>query len=135
MPELSGLVFSLVNKAGASVYGLLLSPEVYQLRLPNTELVVLSACETGQGKLLAGEGVVGLTSGFMYAGARRVVVSHWSVSDVATAELMKRFYQKLFKNGLAPAAALRAAQLEMRQIPKWSSPYYWAAFELQGEFK
>jgi CHAT domain-containing protein len=98
-------------------------------------LVVLSACQTGLGKDIRGEGLVGLTRGFMYAGSSRVVVSLWSVNDQATAELMKRFYQGMLKNGERPAAALRAAQMEMWKDPRWRAPYFWAAFVLQGEWK
>ena len=79
--------------------------------------------------------MVGLTRGFMYAGAQRVAVSLWSVDDEGTAVLMQKFYQKMLQEKLAPAAALRAAQLEMIQDKKWQSPYYWAAFTLQGEWK
>jgi CHAT domain-containing protein len=71
----------------------------------------------------------------MYAGSSRVVVSLWSVNDQATAELMKRFYQGMLKNGERPAAALRAAQMEMWKDPRWRAPYFWAAFVLQGEWK
>ncbi|HMV49896.1 MAG TPA: CHAT domain-containing protein, partial [Blastocatellia bacterium] len=78
-PELSGLVLSLVDEQGKPQNGYLLAPELYNLKLPATELVVLSACQTGLGREVRGEGVVGLTRGFMYAGAPRVVVSLWSV--------------------------------------------------------
>ena len=87
----------------------------------------------GLGKEIKGEGLVGLTRGFMYAGAARVVVSLWSVNDKATADLMRRFYQKMLKQGEGPAAALRAAQVEMWRQKQWQSPYYWAAFTMQGE--
>jgi CHAT domain-containing protein len=95
----------------------------------------LSACETGLGKEIRGEGLVGLTRGFMYAGAARVAVSLWSVSDKATADLMRAFYEAMLKRGERPAAALRAAQLEMMKQKSWSAPYYWAAFVLQGEWQ
>jgi len=97
--------------------------------------VVLSACKTGLGKEIRGEGLVGLTRGFMYAGAARVVVSLWSVDDEATSELMTRFYSRMLKEGLPPASALRAAQIEILKQPRWQTPYYWAAFVLQGEWK
>jgi CHAT domain-containing protein len=71
----------------------------------------------------------------MYAGAARVVVSLWSVNDRATAELMERFYQAMLKSGQRPAAALRAAQVEMWKDRRWRAPYYWAAFGLQGEWR
>jgi CHAT domain-containing protein len=86
-------------------------------------------------KQMKGEGLVSLTRGFMYAGAARVVVSLWSVNDQATAELMERFYRKMLKEGQRPAAALRAAQLEMWKEKQWSSPYFWAAFTMQGEWR
>lgn len=106
----------------------------FSLKL-NADLVVLSACQTGLGKESRGEGLVGLTRGFMYAGAPRVVASLWQVDDLATAELMKRFYRGMLRDGLRPAAALRAAQLELSQQRRWAAPYFWAAFTLQGEWK
>ena len=82
-----------------------------------------------------GEGLLGLTRAFMYAGAARIVVSSWDVDDKPTAELMVRFYRQMFgARKLPPAAALRAAQLEMLRDPRWRSPYFWAAFMLQGEW-
>jgi CHAT domain-containing protein len=96
---------------------------------------VLSACQTGLGKEIKSEGLVGLTRGFMYAGAARVVVSLWSVNDKATSELMAKFYQKMLRENQRPAAALRAAQVELWKQKQWQSPYYWAPFVLQGEWK
>jgi CHAT domain-containing protein len=133
-PELSGLVLSLVNDQGEPQDGFLRMHEIFNLRLP-AELVVLSACQTGLGKKLDGEGLLGLTRGFMYAGAARVVASLWEVNDVATAELMKRFYRLMLQDGMRPAAALRAAQIEMWKKPQWQSPFYWGGFILQGEWK
>ncbi len=133
-PELSGLVFSLVDKDGNAQDGFLTLQDIYNLNLP-ADLVVLSACETGLGKEISGEGLIGLTRGFMYAGASRVVASLWNVSDVATARLMAEFYRSMEKDGLPPAAALRAAQIKMLEQKRWASPYYWAAFQLQGEWK
>jgi len=104
------------------------------LKLP-AELVVLSACRTALGKEVRGEGLIGLTRGFMYAGAARVVASLWKVDDEATAEFMKLFYYQMLINKKSPAAALRDAQREFRQKRRWGSPYYWAAFVLQGEWK
>src|SRR5512145_1639450 len=132
-PELSGLVLSLVDEQGQPQDGFLRMHEIFNLRLP-AELVVLSACQTGLGKKLDGEGLVGLTRGFMYAGAARVVASLWEVNDVATAELMKRFYRRMLQDGMRPAAALRAAQIEMWKKPQWQSPFYWGAFVIQGEW-
>jgi CHAT domain-containing protein/tetratricopeptide (TPR) repeat protein len=133
-PELSGLVLSLVNEQGAPQDGFLRAHEIYNLKLP-ADLVVLSACQTGLGKEIRGEGLVGLTRGFMYAGAARVVVSLWSVDDEATSMLMANFYSRMLKDRMPAAAALRAAQIEMLKQPKWQAPYYWAAFVLQGEWK
>src|SRR5205085_3971099 len=133
-PELSGVVLSLVDAEGRPQNGFLRLHEIYNLSLP-AELVVLSACQTGLGKEVKGEGLVGLTRGFMYAGAARVMASLWKVDDAATAELMGRMYTKLLKEGLRPAAALRAAQVEMWRQPRWRWRYYWAAFTLQGEWR
>jgi CHAT domain-containing protein len=133
-PELSGLVLSLVDEAGKPQEGFLRLKEIYDLRL-NADLVVLSACQTGLGKDIRGEGLIGLTRGFMYAGTPRVVASLWQVDDAATAALMKRFYRGVLQEQLPPAAALRAAQLEMLRKNQWQSPYYWGAFVLQGEWK
>jgi CHAT domain-containing protein/Tfp pilus assembly protein PilF len=133
-PDLSAIVLSLVDEEGKPEDGFLRAHEIYNLDLP-AELVVLSACETGLGREIKGEGLVGLTRGFMYAGARRVVVSLWNVNDKATAELMARFYQGMLREKKTPAAALRSAQIEMSRQRQWQSPYYWSAFVLQGEWK
>ena len=133
-PELSGIVLSLVNEKGEPVNGFLRLNEIYNMNL-NADLVVLSACQTALGKEIRGEGLIGLTRGFMYAGSPRVVASLWKVDDVATAELMKIFYQKMLKENMRPAAALREAKIAMMKQKRWSSPYYWAAFELQGEWR
>ena len=133
-PELSGVILSLVDDKGLSQNGFLRLHDIYNLNLP-ADLVVLSACRTGLGAGAKGEGLVGLTRGFMYAGAPRVVVSLWNVDDRATAELMTRFYKGMLENKLQPAAALRKGQLEMSQLPEWKSPYNWAGFVLQGEWK
>ena len=131
-PELSGLVLSLVDEHGRPQDGFLRAHEVYNLKL-NADLVVLSGCRTAMGKDVKGEGLVGLTRGFMYAGAPRVVASLWQVSDKATADLMKRFYKGMLADGLRPAAALRAAQVAMWKEKR--APYFWAAFVLQGEWR
>jgi CHAT domain-containing protein len=133
-PDLSAIVLSLVDEQGKPQDGFLRAHEIYNLNLP-AELVVLSACQTGLGKEIKGEGLVGLTRGFMYAGARRVVVSLWNVNDKATAEMMQHFYRGMLKARRTPAASLRAAQIEMWRQKQWQSPYYWAAFVLQGEWK
>jgi CHAT domain-containing protein/lipopolysaccharide biosynthesis regulator YciM len=132
-PELSGIVLSLVDGNGQEQNGFLRAHEIYNLTLP-AELVVLSGCRTGLGKEIRGEGLIGLTRAFMHAGAARVLVSLWDVHDEATAELMTRFYASLLgRDKLSPAAALRAAQVSMARDKRWSSPYFWASFTLQGE--
>jgi CHAT domain-containing protein len=133
-PELSGIVLSLVGIDGRPQNGFLRLHEIYNLKMP-IDLVVLSACQTALGKEIRGEGLIGLTRGFMYAGAARVVASLWKVDDAATAELMKQFYRGMLVKGLPPAAALRDAQTQIRRQARWRSPYYWAAFVLQGEWK
>jgi CHAT domain-containing protein/tetratricopeptide (TPR) repeat protein len=133
-PELSGLVFSMVDANGKAQNGFLELQDIYNLNLP-VEMVVLSACETGLGKEIDGEGLVGLTRGFMYAGASRVVASLWRVSDFATAQLMGEFYKAMEQGGMRPAAALRMAQIKMAKQKRWASPYYWAGFQIQGEWK
>lgn len=132
-PESSGIVLSLVNQAGGSEEGFLRIDDIYNLKLP-VNLVVLSACNSALGKDVRGEGLIGLTRGFMYAGASSVTASLWKVDDEATAELMKRFYVGMFQKQLAPAAALREAQIGMWQTKRWHAPYYWAAFVIQGEY-
>lgn len=133
-PDLSGIVLSLVDEQGRPQNGFLRLYDIYNLKL-NADLVVLSACQTALGKEIQGEGLVGLTRGFMYAGAPRVVASYWRIDDRATADIMKRFYSAMLKDGLRPAAALRAAQVSMSQDKRWQSPHYWAAFTVQGEWK
>jgi CHAT domain-containing protein len=131
-PEVSGIVLSLIDEAGNDRDGFIRAADVYNLKLP-ADLIVLSGCRTGLGKEVRGEGLVGMTQSFMYAGAARVLVSLWDVQDEATAELMRRFYRGLLVEKLSPAAALRAAQVSMSAERRWSSPYYWAGFTLQGE--
>jgi CHAT domain-containing protein len=133
-PELSGLVLSLVDEQGNPQDGFLRLHDIYNLKLP-AELVVLSACNSGLGKEVRGEGLVGIVRGFMYAGAARVVASLWKVEDDATAALMKRFYQRMLEEKQTPAKALRMAQLDLLKQKRWQFPFYWAAFILQGEWK
>jgi CHAT domain-containing protein len=133
-PELSGIVLSLVDEKGQAQNGFLRLYEIYNLKL-GADLVVLSACQTAVGQEVRGEGLLGLTRGFMYAGAPRVVATLWQVDDRATSELMKRFYQKMLGEGLRPAAALKAAQVSMQSDKRWSSPHFWAAFTLHGDWK
>ena len=133
-PELTAIVLSLVDQNGNPVDGYLRLHEIQNLNL-SADLVVLSACSTGLGKDVEGEGLIGLTQGFIYAGAARVVVSLWKVDDDATAELMIKFYRGMLKEGKRPAEALRAAEVEMSKSDQWKSPHYWAAFVLQGEWR
>jgi CHAT domain-containing protein len=133
-PALSGVVLSLVDKRGQMLDGFLRLHDIYNLKL-GSDLVVLSACQTALGKQVKGEGLIGLVRGFMYAGAPRVVATSWDVKDEATAELMKRFYKNMLVDNRTPAAALRAAQISMSKESRWSSPYFWAGFVIQGEFK
>ena len=132
-PQLSGIVLNLVNPEGQlRDNGFLRLHDIFNLSL-NAELVVLSACQTGLGKNVSGEGIVGLSRGFMYAGAERIMVSLWNVNDESTAALMSTFYRYLLNDNLSPAAALRAAQKE--QWEAGEIPYKWAAFTLQGEWQ
>jgi CHAT domain-containing protein len=133
-PDLSGIFLSLYDQQGRPRPGFLGLHDIYAVRLP-VELVVLSACNTALGRLVRVEGLVGIVRGFIYAGARRVVASLWKVDDEATAELMRLFYVGLFRENRSPAAALRQAQLDMRQQERWRAPFYWAGFVLQGEWK
>ena len=133
-PDLSGVVLSLVDRAGKPQDGFLRLYDIYNLRLA-ADLVVLSACRTALGGEIKGEGLIGLTRGFLYAGAPRVVATLWEIDDRTTSEVMKRFYQAMLGHGERPAAALRAAQVAMWKMKGWDAPYYWAAFTLQGEWR
>jgi CHAT domain-containing protein/tetratricopeptide (TPR) repeat protein len=133
-PSLSGLALSTIDAAGKPQEGFLHLRDVYNLRL-GAGLVVLSGCRTALGREVRGEGLVGLTRGFLYAGASRVVASLWRVEDLATAALMTRFYRALWEEDLPPAAALRVAQLHVREQRRWRDPYYWAGFVLQGDWQ
>jgi CHAT domain-containing protein len=137
-PQFTGLVLSLVGNKTED--GFLRTDEVFNLRL-GSPLVMLSACETGLGKEKRGEGVMGLTRAFMYAGAPTVGVSLWSVADKSTAELMTDFYKRLLGSSAAqstavsPSAAMRDAQLAMIAGKKYSAPFYWAPFVLVGDWR
>jgi CHAT domain-containing protein/tetratricopeptide (TPR) repeat protein len=133
-PALSGLVLSLVDAEGRRQPGFLQLSDIYNLHL-GADLVVLSGCRTALGREIRGEGLVGLVRGFLHAGAPRVVASLWRVEDRATAELMRRFYRALWEEGLAPAAALRSAQLSVAGERRWRDPYFWAGFELIGDWR
>lgn len=132
-PQFTGVVLSLVGNKTAD--GFLRTDEIFNLKMHPT-LVMLSACETGLGKEKRGEGVIGLTRAFMYAGAPTVGVSLWSVADKSTADLMADFYKRLLSPGShPPVAAMRDAQLAMISGKKYSAPFYWAPFVLVGEWK
>ncbi len=133
-PSMSSLLLSQYAADGSPQDGYLRLQDIYNLRL-KSDLVVLSGCETALGRKLRGEGFIGLTRGFMYAGARAVISSLWRVEDTATAEFMKHFYLSLMQSGAAPAEALRYAQLKMARSQRWRQPYYWAAFVLQGDWQ
>ncbi len=133
-PELPSIVLSLVDKSGRPRDGFLQAADIYNLKL-NADLVVLSACQTALGQNVRGEGVVGLTRAFMYAGSSAVVASLWTVPDRSTAELMREFYRGMLIDNLRPPAALQRAQIALWKDSRWARPYYWAAFTLQGEWK
>jgi CHAT domain-containing protein len=132
-PQFTGVVLSLVGNKTHD--GFVRTDEVFNLRL-GSPLVMLSACETGLGKEKRGEGVMGLTRAFMYAGAPTVGVSLWSVADKSTADLMTDFYQRLLSTSTpaTTSAALRGAQLAMISNKKYSAPFYWAPFVLVGDW-
>jgi len=132
-PQFSGLVLSLVGNKQND--GFLRANEIYNLKL-GAPLVMLSACETGLGKEKRGEGVIGLTRAFMYAGAPTVGVSLWSVADNSTAMLMSDFYKRMLTGGgMSPNAAMRESQNAMIAGKKYSAPFFWAPFVLVGDWK
>lgn len=137
-PQLSGLVLSLVDQQGSwRENGFLRLHDVYGMDLEGVDTVVLSACETALGREIRGEGLVGLTRGFLYAGAERVVASLWPVQDLATARLMEELYTQLLRRGRSPGEALRQAQTTLLDDPDaaFDHPYYWAGFVLQGDWR
>jgi CHAT domain-containing protein len=123
----------MVKSDGTPADGFLQLHDIFNLEL-SAELTVLSACETGLGKDVRGEGLIGLTRGLMFAGSRSVVASLWKVDDRATAVLMGHFYRALLQDGMTRSAALHYAKRELRKNPAWSSPFFWAGFVLQGEY-
>jgi len=133
-PDLSGLALSRVDPSGHPREGLLRLRDIYDLDL-TADLVVLSGCRTALGKEIRGEGLLGLTRGFLYAGAPRVVASLWWIDDRATAELMTVFYRGMWTEGLRPAAALRKARLALARQHRFRDPSYWGAFVLQGDWR
>jgi CHAT domain-containing protein len=134
VPGLTSLVLSLVDRTGHPRDGTVMLPDVYDMTL-GADVVVLSGCQTALGKDIRGEGPIGLARAFMYAGTPRVVASLWPVDDLATAELMKRFYRGMLVDKRTAAAALHAAQQELAATRRWRSPYFWAPFVLQGDWR
>jgi CHAT domain-containing protein/tetratricopeptide (TPR) repeat protein len=132
-PELSSIVLTMVDKNGVAKNGVMPLHDIYNMDL-SAELTVLSACQTALGKDVRGEGFVGLTHSFISAGSKTVISSLWKVDDRATAALMEDLYQSMLQNGMSPAAALRAAKLKVMQDKRWTAPYYWAGFVVQGEY-
>ena len=133
-PALSGLVLSLYDEEGRAKQGFLRLHDIYGLRL-DAELVVLSGCRTALGTQMRGEGIWGLTRGFLSAGAERVLASLWQVEDRATAELMRLFYSAMWSDGATPAAALRKAKLSLRRERRWRDPHFWAGWVLEGDWQ
>jgi CHAT domain-containing protein len=133
-PELSSLVLSLVDRDGRFQNGFLRLRDVYSLAI-SPDLVVLSACDTALGKDVKGEGMMSFVRGFMFSGAPRVVASLWKIDDLATAELMKRFYELTLKSGMTPSKALRQAQIEQMKRQPRAWPYFWAGFQFFGDWE
>ena len=134
IPELSSLMLSFFDDHGRPIEGLLRVHEVETLRL-RAELVTLSACQTGVGRDLPGEGLLSLARSFLIAGSQQVVATLWQVNDAATETFMETFYRRLFEEHLPVARALQQAQVEMMEQPRWSHPYYWAPFVLHGDWR
>jgi CHAT domain-containing protein len=129
------VVLSQVDDSGARQDGSLTLHDINKLKL-RADLVVLSACKTGLGRDIKGEGMRGLAGGFMDAGVPRVVVSLWPVNDKVTAEFMVRFYRLMLNGrGMSAAAALREVQIQMLKDERWRPTYFWAPFVIQGEWR
>lgn len=134
-PLHSALALSLPeHPAEGQENGLLQAWEIFESLRLDADLVTLSACDTALGKDMGGEGLIGLTRAFQYAGARSVLASLWSAADGSTADLMKRFYGHL-RAGKTKDEALRAAQTELIRSATFSHPYYWAGFQLTGDWR
>jgi CHAT domain-containing protein/tetratricopeptide (TPR) repeat protein len=131
-PDVSAVLLSASPSSREDGY--LRSSEIFNLQIP-ADLVVLSACRTGMGKMSPGEGLIGLTRAFMYAGTPSVVVSLWSVADVSTSVLMQKFYECMTARGLDKAEALRQAKLSLCQGSTYAHPFYWAPFIIVGDWK
>jgi CHAT domain-containing protein/tetratricopeptide (TPR) repeat protein len=132
-PEFSGVILSLVDREGRPLDGLLRLRDLLELSVP-AELVVLSACQTSLGHDYRAAGNIGITSGFLRAGARQVLSTTWSMDDEVMNEFMSTFYEVMLgPSKLRPAAALGVAQRAVRAQPRWHSPYYWGGFVLHGQ--
>jgi CHAT domain-containing protein len=130
-PDLSGLVFSLVDSQGRSIPGYLKIQDIFNLSI-DPDLVVLSACESGLGEQIDGEGAVGMSYAFLHAGAKQVLSTLWKVDDTASSDLMREFYRGLLVDRLSPASSLRKAQIAMLNGKIKSQPFYWAAYLLMS---
>ena len=133
-PELSGIILSRFDEKGRKLDESFRIHDIYGMNL-NADLVVLSACETGLGKEVKGEGLMSLNNAFLQTGAKSVMASLWKVEDGATLALMENFYQKMAEDKFTPSQALRQAQIKLRQNQQYQSPFYWAAFTVQGDFR
>jgi CHAT domain-containing protein/tetratricopeptide (TPR) repeat protein len=133
-PELASVALSMYDSTGRPQPGLLWYSDISSLHMP-VELVVLSACQSANGEPLPGEGLVGLSYAFFLAGARRVIGTLWDTDDQATEILMRHFYAALISGSASPADALRTAQRQLAAAPRWSNPYYWAGFTIEGDVR
>ncbi len=133
-PELSGIVLSLYDANGIARDGFLRANDIYNLRM-SADLVVLSVCDSGVGKMQGSEGAFSLARAFFYAGTRHVVASLWPINDRASAVFMQKFYRELLRQHASPQKALGIAQTEMQHDPRWRSPYYWAGFVVHGDWR
>ncbi len=133
-PELSGIVMSQFDETGQNLKGVVRLQDIYEMNL-SADTVVLSACNTGIGKEVKGEGLLSLNNAFLQAGAKTVVSSLWKVDDYAAQELMKNFYLELTTGSVTTSKALQRAQIKMWQSSRYKSPFYWAAFKVEGNFQ
>lgn len=131
-PDLSGIVLSRYNEQGQALNEFVRLQDIYGMKL-NADLVVLSACDTGVGKEIKGEGVMSLNTAFLQAGTQTVLASLWKVEDGAAQKLMREFYTGIADRRLTPSQSLRQAQIALANDPRYASPFYWAAFTLQGD--
>jgi len=131
-PELSGIVLSRYDERGRPEDEFVRLNDIYGFKL-NADLVVLSACETAKGKEVKGEGLISLNNAFLQAGVRSVLATTWKVEDGASLQIMKEFYRGMAGDALTPSQALRKAQIKLWNNPQYRSPFYWAAFTLQGD--